>query len=342
MVSSSTRQASQAHNSFTVVYSTDDRYAWLAGISIESLLQNHRETETLSVVVLAIGISANNRQKLLSTAGRYGRQLCFLDVASQLEQLNRLEISLPAPFSVYARLFIANLLPDFSGRILYLDCDTLVCGDLHDLVFMSMQNRPIAMALDCVRNEYKRVIGLPEDAPYYNSGVLLVDLKRWRENNCKDRIIDHMVNIQACYPLYDQDILNIVLKDDIVRIPARFNLLSQMLLHHHAELKKVYGLKESYWLTEGELETAKKNTAIFHFSGNTFVRPWFANSKHPLALEYQTRIRTSEWGETELGFYRLPLPYRIQFLGYRHLPSQVFAILSKIMQRLFIKLTYKI
>ena len=326
----------------TVVYSTDDRYAWLAGISIESLLQCHRDVETLEIVVLDNAVSSVNRQKLLATAARYGRPLRFIDVTESLARLQSLKISEYSSVSAYARVLVADLLSGNDGRILYLDCDTLVCAGLHDLLGLSLEGRPIAMGLDCLRNEYKRVIGLPEDAPYYNSGVLLIDLERWRRCNCMERLIDHMRNIRSNYALADQDLLNVVLKDDIVRIPARFNLLSQMLLHDHAGLKTVYGLRESYWIGAEELEEAKRAPAIYHFSGNTFIRPWYSNSRHPMAAEYHRRIRESEWGDTRLAPFRAPLPYRIQLLGYRFLPRRLFVWMSACMQRCFMRLFYHV
>lgn len=332
----------QAPGAFTVVYSTDDRYAWLAGISMESLLQCHRGVETLEIIVLDNAVSSVNRQKLLATAARYGRPLRFIDVVESLARLQSLKVSTYSSISIYARFFVADLLPEISGRILYLDCDTLVCDRLDGLLSLPMQGMPIGMILDCLRNEYKRVIGLPENAPYYNSGVLLIDLERWRLARCKERIIDHMLHIRSNYALPDQDLLNIVLKDDIVRIPARFNLLSQMLLHDHAGLKTAYGLRESYWIGAEELEEARRAPAIYHFSGNTLIRPWFANSRHPMAAEYHRRIRESEWANTPLSPFRAPLPYRIQLFGYRFLPRRLFVWMSACMQRCFLRFFYHV
>ena len=78
------------------------------------------------------------------------------------------------------------------------------------------------------------------------------------------------------------------------------------------------------------------------FSGNTFIRPWFANSRHPMAAEYHRRIRESEWGDTQLTTFRTPIPYRIQFLRYRFLPKRLFVWLSAFMQQSFMRFFYHV
>lgn len=326
----------------TVVYSSDDKYAMLAGISAESLLDTNRSAKSIEIVILDNDISDENRQKLLRTVVKYGRQIRFIDIARRLDEIRSLKADRYTSFSAYARLYIAELLADNNGKILYIDCDTLVCGDIQELMASDMNDKPVAMALDCVRNEYKRVVGISPESYYYNSGVMLIDLSVWRSWRCTTLILEHMKTVRASYPLIDQDLLNVVLHDQIVRIDSKFNLLSQLHLYNYAGTLIVYGLKAKYWISQEEFENARSHTVIHHFSGNTFVRPWFENTCHPIAAEYRNRLISSEWKNVNLSTLKTPLPYRIQLFGFRHLPRQLFVWLSLLMQRMFIRISYNI
>lgn len=143
--------------------------------------------------------------------------------------------------TAYSRLFAHEILPTYLDRILYIDCDTIICGGIMPL-FQFCWGASIGMAYDCIRNNYKAYIDHPANRPYYNSGVIIMDINKWREHHCMDRIWEHISHKRSEYPFVDQDFLNVVIPDEICAIPMKYNVLSPEFLYSYNETLRIYGL----------------------------------------------------------------------------------------------------
>jgi len=331
---------------FYVIYACNDNYAKLAGVSLFSLLKNNRDIDSLSIGILDDNISCINKKKLQNTAELFNREIIFFNVDEKIAQLKNdinpygnAADSKTGGYTAYARLFISEYLPNNIQKVIYIDCDTLINNSIKDLVNFSMDNKSIALAYDCFRKEYKQYIQYPDDYPYYNSGVVLIDIKNWKKYNCTQQILMHLREKKRYYPLVDQDILNIVLKDHIQLLPLRYNVLSQCFLYNYSALKYVYGLKTYY--KKSEFVHAKSQPAIYHFCGQTFGRPWFSNSKHPIKALYDSYYYESEWKDEKQATYNWKIEYKIQYILYRWFPKCCAAFIGMLMQRIFIFITYK-
>ena len=82
--------------------------------------------------------------------------------------------------------------------------------------------------------------------------------------------------------------------------------------------------------------------AIYHFAGNTFTRPWFENSKHPLKKIYDKYYYASPWANKKQKRFKIIPEDEIQFLCYRILPQSINAVVASIMQTIFMKIQYKL
>ncbi|MGO2195902.1 MAG: glycosyltransferase [Lactococcus lactis] len=91
--------------------------------------------------------------------------------------------------SQYYRLFIADIFKGYNGRVLYLDCDTVIVDDIQELMTLDLSNNVIAALKDAFSRHYRKNIELKDNDIMFNSGVMLIDLKKWREENIENRII---------------------------------------------------------------------------------------------------------------------------------------------------------
>jgi len=329
-----------------IAYATDDGYAKLAGISILSLLENNKSIPQLEIHIFDDEISVENQEKLRSIAANYDRQISFYNVKDKLAELTQQGVtgygcSVNIGMTAYSRLFAHDILPDSVTRIIYFDCDTMINGDIEPLFNMDLGNCALGMAVDCVRNEYKKYINYPIDQPYYNSGVMIMDLKRWYEHKCMDRIWEHITKIRSDYPLVDQDFLNVVLPDEICTIDLRYNFLSQEFLYSYKGLLRVYGLRPDFWYDRSTYEAARAEPIVYHFCGKTFIRPWYKNSLHPLKKKYDCFYFLSPWRSDEQKIYQLAFQYKLQLFLYKKLPPAINILAGTIMQRVFIWSNYK-
>ncbi len=328
------------------VYATDDGYATLCGVSLFSLLRSHAESHAcaeITIYILDNGISSEQRARFEATAEDFHCQLVFCDVSERLDTLGA-KVNVygnGGGYSAYARLFIQEFLPTSVERAVYLDCDTLVTGDLSSLFELPLNDCPIALGIDCLRQEYKQVIGLTMRDSYFNSGVMLIDLQAWRKGDWQTKVINTLESGRH-YPLVDQDVLNLVLHGHIATLPPCFNFLSQFFLYLYEGYQKVYGFTDGIFPAHDAFASARKKSAIYHFCGQTFIRPWFRTSRHPMKTIYDTFYFSSRWKDIPQKAARFQFPYLIQYIFYRYAPARISVLLGTFMQRLFIWKTYRI
>ncbi len=103
------------------------------------------------------------------------------------------------PISVYYKLFVPDLLPDDIPTALWLDGDTLVRSDVSPLWDRGTGGAPVAAVQDVrvplVSSRFGvafyRELGLHRSAKYFNAGVMLMNLDRWRSDRVADRALEY-------------------------------------------------------------------------------------------------------------------------------------------------------
>jgi len=185
--------------------------------------------------------------------------------------------------TTYARLLIGDHLPREIGRVLYLDGDILVRGDLEQLWVTDLQGHTAAAVTDLPRYAFNGTLGLPPDAPYFNAGVLLIDLARWRRLEVGERALafarQHPDRLRWC----DQCALNLILHDDWIQLDRVWNFQSMDLAH------VVNGHVRFDAVDPSRLAAAR----IVHFNGRS--KPWHYLNDHPLKAEYLRYRRRTPW-----------------------------------------------
>lgn len=297
-----------------IIYASDDNYAGLTAVSAVSLLKGNPGAE---IVLLGCALKPQSIETVRSRVEGHGGQFSFLDASPAIARLKALGADAYVSYAVYARIFIPDLLGEEEGRVLCLDSDTLVDGSLEELFRFDMGSRPLALAPDVVHPAYKRVISLDAGKPYYNTGVLLMDLAAWRKAACTARLVDELRHPHGRNPLGDQDIIVRVLNDEIAPLDRKWNYLSQYVL---------MGCRD--------------RAVIHHFSGHTLGRPWFTSSRHPMRPAYREAAREAELPEVAEQTRAMAFEYRVQYLLFRLLPQCVFRPISRLMYRLHVRLTY--
>ncbi len=121
------------------------------------------------------------------------------------------------------RLELAALLPELD-RVLYLDCDALVVKDLSELYHVPLGDNLLAAVperyLGRLPAHSHEVVG---DAPYCNSGILVMNLELFRKEHLADSLMAKMKEVNGRWRLLDQDVLNHVCLGRIYHLPVRYN-----------------------------------------------------------------------------------------------------------------------
>lgn len=163
---------------------------------------------------------------------------------------------------VYYRLVAAELIPNVD-RILYLDTDTIVNFDVKELYNIDLENKPIAAALEkCMQYDPNYMINCYylnlDHRQYFNAGVLVIDLKYFRENNITKSFIDILNTEQDNLNCLDQDVLNLQFQNNYKKLDYKFNVLT--------------GLKTLLKINNDPDVKAFDDIKIYHFAGEK--KPW--------------------------------------------------------------------
>ena len=275
-----------------VVYASNDGYARHLGTSLYSLLDRNRDFAEISVYVLTLGLSEENQGKLREIAEHFGRRLIFLNLDDLLERIGYEVDTGGFDISVMLRLFMGDMLPESVERVLYLDCDTVVLQSLKHLWKEELEGKIVGAVMEPtiyqVGNK-ARILG--EDDPYYNSGVLLVDLKQWREQEIQKKLLGFWKSKGGKLFASDQDVINGTLKGQIHTLMPRYNFFTN---YRYFRYNTLVQLCDAYRAVgKKEFAAAKRRPTIIHFLGDE--RPWIGGNHNYYGKWYRKYLAMTPW-----------------------------------------------
>lgn len=275
-----------------VVYASNDGYARHLGTSLYSLLDRNWDFAEIHVYVLTLGLSAENQEKLREIAGHFERKISFCNVDDLRERIGYEVDTGGFDISVMLRLFMGDMLPESVERVLYLDCDTVVLQSLKHLWKEDLEGNVAGAVMEpTIYQAVKESIDLGEEDPYYNSGVLLVDLKQWREQDIQGKLLEFWKCKGGKLFASDQDVLNGTLKGQIHTLMPRYNFFTNYRYFSYGEL--VRQGKTYRAVTPRELQMAKKHPSIIHYMGDE--RPWVAGNLNHYRRAYDVYLAKTPW-----------------------------------------------
>lgn len=169
------------------------------------------------------------------------------------------------PEEIYFRLFAMKYLPENLDKILYLDADTIVINSLKELYEMEFDgNYYIATThIKKLLHKFNEVrLNIKEEVPYINSGVLLINIKKLREEQTEKNIKKFIQENKRKLILPDQDIITALYGEKIKLVDSlKYNLGDRELNLYNINHKQKINLK---WVC--------KNTVIIHYYGKN--KPW--------------------------------------------------------------------
>ncbi len=281
--------------SMNVVYASNDGYARHLGTSLYSLFDRNREFDEISVFVLTLGLSEENQRRLQKISDQFGRNLTCLNLDDLRNRIGYEVDTGGFDISIMLRLFMGDVLPQQIDRVLYLDCDTVVLQSLKHLWKEDLGGNIVGAVMEpTIYPEVKRSIDLEEEDPYYNSGVLLVDLKKWREQDIQKKLLEFWKSKGGKLFASDQDVLNGTLKGKIHTLMPRYNFFTNYRYFSYREL--VRQGKTYKAVTPRELQIAKEHPFIVHYMGDE--RPWIAGNRNHYRKAYEQYLAKTPWAGT--------------------------------------------
>ena len=281
------------------LYVSDDKYSYIAGISMMSLIDSHDDNTDINIFLVNDGIECDNLKKIYSICSKDNVYLHLIDFSTYKSVFDFETNSAKWGKNVFARLICGHLFSDYNiDRVIYLDCDTLVLKSLVELWEMDINENIIAAVNESMGYLHKRLIGLSNDIPYCNSGVILIDVNKWKKNNIDEKIIDFLGSRRILeYP--DEAAMNNVLQGKIQYLPAKYNATSLTFYFTAGELKKYRKSSTNNSIRDHLM--AFENPIVVHFT-STFldVRPWMVGCRHKYFKQWEGVKNKSPWKDVPL------------------------------------------
>lgn len=267
----------------------DDNYAPYCGVMLTSVFENNRARTFLVYIFVGGPLKKRNALRLIRLGKKYGNSVRFIVVEdSFLRQFSLIGPGQWMSLSTFYRLYAAALLPVSVKRVLYLDDDIIVTGDLSELWETDLSDKAVAAVADMYSffEVRQSCLNYPVEAGYFNGGMLLLNLDYWRENGIGELCFRFLEQHHDILKYYDQDILNAVLWDKKTLLPIRNNY-QVGFLYEYTFKGKPPEFKE-------EILSAVDSPLIIHYSAG--MKPWMmVNYKCPFKSKWLFYKRRSPW-----------------------------------------------
>lgn len=283
-----------------ILYTLNDKFVPQVSAGICSVCENNKDADEINFYLISDGITDKNKKKLKEFAKKYGRTVIIKELGN-IKKYFDFEFDTTGWNSiVLARLILDKFLPDDTDKVLYLDGDTIVRSSIKELWNIDLKDNVIGASIEPTADrDRKASLGLAEK-PYYNAGVLLVNLKKWREINAGKIILDYYKENDGKLFANDQDAINGSLSDKIYTLLPKYNFYNIFYQYPYSFLKRLMNPVE--YFEKEEFMECVKNPCIIHYLGEE--RPWREGNHHKYKSDYDKYLGMTPWkdAETEKGW----------------------------------------
>lgn len=275
-----------------LVYTFNDKFVPQVAASICSVCENNRN-ERITFYLIIDGVNQDNQKQLKSFIESYSQKSEIIEVGDIKRYFNFDFDTTGWNPIVLARLVLDKLLPDDLNRVLYLDGDTIVRGDLKELYNTDMGKSVIGASIEPTADRTRKQ-SLDINGAYYNAGVLLINLKKWRKDKTGYKILSYYAKHNGKLFANDQDAINGALGGEIYTLPLKYNFCNIYNQYPYRFLRKLVAPAEYFSLAE--YKDNINNPIIVHYLGEE--RPWRAGNRHKYRVDYKKYLTLTPWKDT--------------------------------------------
>ncbi len=262
---------------YQIFTSFNEKYHVLATACIASLFEH--ASDEVEIKVLDTGIRKSTRKKFERWAFKKKKSLTFIPISVDSYKATFANgIELPIDIEYYTRLLAPYFSTQHTEKIMYIDSDIVCMRDFEEIFNLHLDGKVIGAVQDQFLKTMSNGIpnyadlGLIGNKTYFNSGVMLIDVEKWKLMDVSRNVLLTSKANQKSIIGWDQYSLNIVLLD------------------HWKELPKTWN----------EMIEAERNSTFFrHFAGPKPLIPSFSLSDADLFFSYHKQSPFFSWWYTQ-------------------------------------------
>jgi len=252
-----------------IIFAVDKNYA---PFIVPILYQLHKfKTKCNSIIiVVAKDVDLSTKDLLISKGNSYGFKLEIVetDILDKLRQNKIIKDRTHVSYFTYVKLFLPKILPSID-QILYLDVDILIREPINDLLNWEL-NSPVGAIAEFGSNG--KLLFKSNRHQYFNAGILRMSLNKCRQISLSDNAEKILMEADRHFEFQDQDVLNLLLKNQIYALPNTFNVFHENTM-------------------QASKMATFSNPVIVHFNGPD--KPWKRETKSHYVQEWRSDFKKS-------------------------------------------------
>ena len=254
-----------------------------------SLFENNRNHH-INVHVLHGGLTDKSRNYLTELAEQYGNSVIYYLVDDTPLQGVQFRKNRPLSMAAYYRLLLSSVLPSSIDKILYLDCDIIVLRDLSEIFDIELDGYALAASIDHFPydSKHRMQLHMEADERTFCSGVMLINLKYWRDNNVEQGLLEYAKRHRDVVYLHDQDVLNYYFKKKWFLLAPKWNCVA------YSYTPPQYPLFRQF-----DYEEYLNAPMLYHYAA-VGLKPWY-DMKMPNKKYYLKYLKLSGYKEIKFN-----------------------------------------
>lgn len=278
-----------AHNNsrqLNIAYGIDRNFLFGSGVSITSVLVNNPDID-IHFYIVTDYIDNEYLESINKLAEKYRTTVTVLVFDNTA--FRELPSTKAWTYAMYYRYFAFEYLSAELSSVLYLDADVICKGSLREFTEVNFCGEYAAVIndIDDVRIKSGSRLGIPElSNGYFNSGVMLTNLKVWQKQQLITKAFSILNARQKDLLYFDQDVLNILFVGNVIFLRRDYNC--------------IYGVDDELKYKNDKVyqDYITNNTVLIHYVGVT--KPWHSWAKYPVAKFFTDVYKKSIWADKSL------------------------------------------
>lgn len=304
-----------------VAFICDSHYAMPTAVAITSLICNKNPNTYYEIYIIAADLSDNEIKKFFKLR-KSNVDIHIIKTSSEkFKSINKFAY---VTSTACLKFDLPDLIPN-QDKVLYLDSDVIIQKDLSDLFEINIKDYYAGVIKDIALIDNHLNVN-----NYFNSGVMLLNLKLMRENDSSTALLNMRKSLNKLVYM-DQDCFNIFFNNKVKLLPVIYNYFYNVYLQG----KEKYSLKrinKCFETNYSSLDDIKKDSYILHFV--SFEKPWI----------YFNSVFVREWDEyfkkSPFKFHKLKrksIKLRPLYVFFKYWRDNGFKFtLGKVRKKLFI------
>ncbi len=214
-----------------IFFAIDDGYTPFLAVALQSLIDNASKNYNYSIKVLHTNVKEENKEKIINKYKSENVNIEYVDLNYYIEKVkDKLYTRDYYTNTTYFRLFLPELYPQYN-KVLYLDSDIIIKGDISELYNTELGTNLVAAAPDDIiqynkvfQDYAELVVGVSKYQYYFNAGVLLMNLDELRKFDFQNKFL-YLLGTVKFSVAQDQDYLNRLCKGRVTLLDRAWDCM---------------------------------------------------------------------------------------------------------------------